>query len=193
MKTSTNTRQHLAATAAQLFYSTGITASGVDAIVSHAGVSKPTLYSYYHSKSELVAAALRFQHETRKAMIETYLEERHHDKPEDRLMAVFDWLEEWSRERGNRGCAFINAAVELVQAQDEPARQIIRRHKEWWQTLLRDLARNAGAKNPESLAEDLLLLIEGVNARVLITGNSSSVASARKIAGLLLRESQSER
>jgi hypothetical protein len=106
-------------------------------------------------------------------------------------MAVFDWLEEWSAHSGNRGCPFINAATELVQSQSEPARQIIRQHKEWWQTVLTDLARDAGANNPESLGEELLLLIEGVNARVLVSGNASSIKSARRIAHLLLHTSLS--
>lgn len=189
MKTS-NTREQLAVVAAQLFYTHGITASGVDAIVRQAGVSKPTLYSHYRSKSELVAAALDFHHQARRQMIESYLDQRSNESAEDHLLGVFDWLEDWSRQQGTRGCAFLNAAAELVDPEDEPARQVIRNHKQWWQSLLADLARHAGAKDPLGLADALLLLIDGVSARVLVSGDAGVAASARRVARLLLWESR---
>lgn len=190
MKTSSKTRERLAVVAADLFYAGGITASGIDAIVNQAGVSKPTLYSHYRSKSELVAAALDFQHQARRRLIEAYLNQRKNRSPEERLLAVFDWLEDWSGQQGTRGCAFLNAAAELVNPSDEPARQVIRQHKCWWQSLLGDLARDAGAADPERLAEELLLLMDGVSARVLVTGTAGIAATARRVARLLLRESQ---
>jgi AcrR family transcriptional regulator len=191
MKTPTATRNQLAVAAAQLFYTEGITASGVDAIVRHAGVSKPTLYSHYRSKSELVAAALDLQHQAGRQMIEAYLNQRTEESPEEHLLAVFDWLEDWSGRQGTRGCAFLNAAAELVDPQDEPARQVIRSHKQWWQSLLAGLARDAGARDPVRLADELLLLIDGVSARVLVTGHARVAASARRVARLLLWESRS--
>ncbi len=180
----------MAVAAAQLFYAEGITASGVDAIASHAGVSKPTLYSHYRSKSDLVAAALDSQHHVRRQGIEAYLDQRTDKSPEDRLLSVFDWLEDWSGQQGARGCAFLNAAAELVDPHDEPARQVIRKHKQWWLSLLADLARDAGATDPARLADELLLLIDGVNARVLVTGNTRTAALARRVARLLLWESR---
>ena len=190
MNTPHNTRDRLAVAAARLFYSEGITASGVDAVVRHAGISKPTLYSHYRSKTELVAAALNFQHQARRRMVETYLDQRKDHTPEERILAVFDWLEDWSGHQGIRGCAFLNAAAELVNPEDEPARQVIRQHKQWWLSLLADLTRDAGAVNPIRLADELLLLMDGVNARVLVTGNPAIAASAKRIASLLLRESR---
>ena len=190
MKTSSNVRERLAVAASQLFYTDGITACGVDKVIRRAKTSKPTLYSHYRSKSELVVAALNFQHQTRRQALDDYLSQRQDQGPQQRLLAVFDWLENWSSQQGIRGCAFLNAAAELVSPQDEPARQVIRQHKEWWQSLLADLAQKAGATNPGQLADELLLLIDGVNARVLVTGNARSVSSARRVALLLLHDSQ---
>lgn len=190
MKNSSNTREHLAIVAAHLFYTEGITACGVDKVVRQAGISKPTLYSHYRSKAELVAAALDFQHQSRRRMLEDYLNERSQLVPEQRLLAVFDWLEEWSRQQGIRGCAFLNAAAELSGSQDESARRVVIQHKQWWQSLLADLARDAGAKDPVRLADELLLLMDGVSARVLVTGNAQSAGVARRVAHLLLQESR---
>ncbi len=179
----------MAAAAAELFYTQGITASGVDAIARLANVAKPTLYSHYRSKANLVAAALAMQHRLRQQMMERWLAERSGAPPDERLLTVFDWLEDWSAHRGFRGCAFLNAATELVGPEYEAARHAVRQHKTWWLTLLEGLAREAGAGQPETLAQELLLLLDGANARVLVTGDPSMVTVARRIAAHLVRES----
>lgn len=189
MKTPSSTHDRLAVAAAKIFYRDGITASGVDAVVRYAGISKPTLYTHYRSKSELVAAALDVQHQARRRMMQEYLEQRGGQPPAERLLGIFDWLETWSQDQGVRGCAFLNAAAELAGPQDEMARQVVREHKQWWLTLLTDLARDAGAVDPVRLADELLLLMDGVSARVLVMGQAGSAASARRVARLLLQES----
>ncbi len=183
------TRDRMAAAAADLFYAEGITASGVDAIARHAAVAKPTLYSHFRSKADLVVAALAAQHRGREQMMERWLVERSAAPPALRLLAVFDWLEAWSAEAGGRGCPFLNAAAELVGPQYQAAREVVRQHKAWWLALLAGLARDAGARNPDTLAQELLLLMDGANARVLVTGDPSMVAVARGIATRLVCES----
>lgn len=187
-KSLLGTRDRVTAAAADLFYAEGITASGVDAIARYAAVAKPTLYSHFRSKADLVVAALAGQHRAREQMIERWLE-RAAAPPADRLLAVFDWLEAWSGEAGGRGCPFLNAAAELVGPQYEAARDVVQQHKAWWLALLAGLARDAGAPNPDTLAQELLLLMDGANARVLVTGDPSMVAIARGIATRLVCES----
>ena len=184
-----STRDRVTAAAAELFYAEGITASGVDAIARHAAVAKPTLYSHFRSKAELVAAALAGQHRAREQMMERWLAERSSASPADRLLAVFDWLEARSAEAGFRGCPFLNAAVELVGPQYQSARDMVQQHKAWWLALFSGLARDAGARQPETLAQELLLLVDGANARLLVTGDPSMVAVARGIATRLVCES----
>ena len=189
MDTNTpDTRDRVAAAAAELFYAEGITASGVDAIAQHAAVAKPTLYSHYRSKTDLVAAALALQHRTRQEMMERWLAQRSSASPEAKLLAVFDWLEAWSAGAGARGCPFLNAASELAGSQYEAARGVVQQHKAWWLAMLEGLAREAGARQPDILAQELLLLIDGANARVLVTGDPKMVAVARGIAAHLVRD-----
>src|SRR5947207_15195498 len=56
--------ERILAAADRLFYHHGIRAVGVDAVAAEAGVSKRTLYNYYASKDDLIAAYLvaRFRH-----------------------------------------------------------------------------------------------------------------------------------
>jgi AcrR family transcriptional regulator len=50
-------REHIINTAIELFLKYGYHATGVDRIISEAGVSKKTLYTHFRSKEELLIAA----------------------------------------------------------------------------------------------------------------------------------------
>ncbi len=59
-----------------------------------------------------------------------------------------------------RGCALANAAVELPE-KAHPARRVIEEHKNAQRAKLVDLCRTAGLSEPELLADELYLLLEG--------------------------------
>src|SRR3954453_22941643 len=82
---------------ARLFYDDGITATGVDAVVRAAGVTKPTLYAHFGSKSELVAPALQRRFDDRRADLEAWLEPV---PTEEHPVAVFGWLQHVYAEGG---------------------------------------------------------------------------------------------
>ncbi len=183
-----STRDRLIDTAARLFYAEGITATGVDRVVAHSGVSKPTLYRHFGSKSALVAAVLEDLHRRRREAVIAYVD-AHASKPRERLLAVFDWLGAWHASEGRRGCAFLNAAAELA-GPDDPAREVIARHKRWMRDYLAELAAQAELLDPDALAYDLLLLIDGANARVLAEGDLHAGARARRVAELVVTHAQ---
>ena len=64
MYKSARPSERILAAADKLFYEQGIRAVGVDSIAAEAGVSKRTLYNYYPTKDDLIAAYLtaRFKH-----------------------------------------------------------------------------------------------------------------------------------
>lgn len=177
-------RDRLVDTAVELFYSRGITATGVDTIAARAGVSKPTLYAQFRSKDDLVTAVLERRHEHRVASLDTWVRERA-DSPRERLLAVFDWLAEWHATQGSRGCAFLNAAAEIVDP-THPAREVVRRQKHWMRDYLASLAEQAGMPNAERVGADLMLLVDGANARMLVDGDLGAANDARRVAGLLV-------
>jgi hypothetical protein len=61
---------------------------------------------------------------------------------------------------GERGCALANAAVELPD-KAHPARRVIEEYKVAQRNRLIDLCRGAGLTDPETLADELHLLLEG--------------------------------
>jgi AcrR family transcriptional regulator len=178
-------RDRLLRTAAELFYREGINATGVDRVVEISGVSKPTLYSHFRSKSRLVAAVLRRRHEQRIAELGQRVAEAGPD-PHEQLLAVFTWLEQLHAQVANGGCAFLNAAAEIKDPRD-PARAVIREEKRWFRELLTDLARRLGVRNPDRVGAELMLLIDGANSKVLVEGDRAAAALARGAAITLLR------
>ncbi len=185
---ASSTRDRLIDTAARLFYADGITATGVDSVVALSGVSKPTLYRHFGSKPALVAAVLQDIHRRRRQALVGYVD-AHGAEPLERLLAVFDWLGAWHASEGRRGCAFLNAAAELT-GPDDPAREVIVAHKRWTREYLAGLAASAQLHDPETLAYQLLLLLDGANARVLAEGDLLAAARARTVAELLVSHAQ---
>ncbi len=185
MRSPGATRARLLDTATELFYTEGIAATGVDKVVARAGVSKPTLYAHFRSKEALVAAVLERRHGERVATLDAWVR-AHADSPRERLLAVFDWLASWHASvGGERGCAFVNAAAE-VAGTGHPAREVARRHKRWMRDYLAGLASEAGLPDPKRLGCDLMLLVDGANARVTVDGDLAAAADARRLAAVIL-------
>jgi AcrR family transcriptional regulator len=174
---STPSAERLLQTATEVFYAEGIRATGVDTLAARAGVSKPTLYAQFGSKEGLVAAVLDRRRETRQEQLAAMLDAMP-ATGEDRLLAVFDWLAEGHGSSGFRGCPFTNAAVELPDPA-HPARAVISAYKNWLRDTLARLAAEAGLS-------DLLLLIDGANARVVVADDRSAMRRARSAAARLI-------
>jgi AcrR family transcriptional regulator len=152
-------RERLLAVAADLFYRHGIRAVGVEAIAEAAGTNKMTLYRHFPSKDELVAEYLR--QAAREANQCWHAYERAH--PGDPLAQIRAWLAEMAdhlASPGERGCALANAAVELPD-KAHPARRVIEDCKIAQRNRLIDLCGGAGLSDPEMLADELHLLLEG--------------------------------
>ena len=180
----TAARERLIRAASRLFYRHGIHVVGIDAIVRAAGVARMTLYNQFGSKDGLIAACLN-DLDTR--YHEWFVGEvaRRAPDPPDRVLAVFDVLDEWFRGERFRGCAFINAAVELSEA-DHPGHVAIVAHKRRTREYLATLARDAGLPDPGAASEALMLLVEGATATALVEGDRDAALRARRAAEALL-------
>src|ERR1700712_1525754 len=106
----TSARERLLTAADELFYEEGIHSVGIDRIIERAGVAKASLYNTFGSKDELVRGYLQSRHEARQARLTTKL--ARYDDPRDRLLGVFDVMDELFAEPRFRGCAFLNASAE---------------------------------------------------------------------------------
>ncbi|MEA2914962.1 MAG: hypothetical protein QOJ15_7043 [Bradyrhizobium sp.] len=161
-------RDRILTAAGELFYRHGIRAVGVDAIAEAAGTNKMTLYRHFSSKDELVAEYLRQWAKQADACWDR-LQELH---PGDELAQLGAWLREMADHVASideRGCALANAAVELPD-KSHPARRVIEEFKTAQRMRLVQLARTAGLSEPEMLADELHLLLEGARVSAQSVG-----------------------
>jgi AcrR family transcriptional regulator len=152
-------RERILAVASDLFYRQGIRAVGVDSIAEAAGTNKMTLYRHFTSKDELVAEYLR----RLAAEADTFwdkLTAAHPGNARAQLLAWLDSMGQAVTRHDERGCALANAAVELPD-KEHPARKVIEEHKNHQRQRLIALCRDAGGDEPEMLADELFLLLEG--------------------------------
>ena len=163
-------RERILAAACDLFYRQGIRAVGVDAIAEAAGTNKMTLYRHFASKDELVAEYLRRLWDDKKSAWDRLCSE-HACDPKAQLQA---WLHEAAAQvtdRKSRGCAIANAAVELPE-KDHPARCVIEQCKQKSRDRLVELCRAAKIEQPELLADQLFMLLEGALVCTQATGRN---------------------
>ena len=145
--------------AGDLFYRHGIRAVGVEAIAEAARTNKMTLYRHFASKDELVAEYLRQSAKAADSCWARFAQAHPGDAPAQ-LRA---WLEEMAAHvasNDERGCPLVNAAVELPE-KGHPARRVIEEHKIAQRARLIGLCAEAGLSEPDLLADELYLLLEG--------------------------------
>ena len=178
-------RDELVETALELFRRDGFHATGIDRILAEAGVAKMTLYHHFRSKDELILAALRLRDERFRNDFMRRLE-RSSDVPAERLVAMFDVLAEVLL--GDcAGCTFINACAEYGDP-ESPIHRAAAEHKRLFGEYMCGLARAAGAREPDALARQLCILMDGVIVTAQVSGDSDAAAQARRVAELLVAE-----
>ena len=161
-------RARILAVARELFYRDGIRAVGVDAIAEAAGTNKMTLYRHFASKDELVADYLRECARLAAANWDR-LEAEHPGDPLAQLRAWIARMAERVANADERGCPLVNAAVELPE-KSHPARRVIEEFKTAERAWLIRICRASGLREPELLADELHLLLEGARVTAQSVG-----------------------
>jgi AcrR family transcriptional regulator len=168
--------ERILATADRLFYGQGIRAVGVDTIAAEIGISKRTLYNYFPSKDALIVAYVARRAIPRAAS----------DRPPlEQILGVFDWLEKWFASNSFRGCPFVNAVAELGE-RTHPASRIAIDYKERRRVAFRDILAEFGVADPEGLAIQLVILVEGAMAAALVRDDPAMARAAKAAARVLL-------
>jgi AcrR family transcriptional regulator len=177
-------RERILAAAGELFYRQGIRAVGVDAIAEAAGTNKMTLYRHFESKDALVAEYLRRAAGEAEAGCDAFAQRF----PGDARAQLRAWLIEVAAHVASadeRGCPLANAAVELPDKK-HPARCVIEEFKLGQRKRLAALCRDAGLSDPELLADELYLLLEGARVSAQSIDAKEIGPRFRKMSELLI-------
>ena len=176
-------RAKLMDAATRLFCKNGINATGIDAIVDEAGTAKTTLYKLFWSKSDLVEAVLQSEGNIWRNWFIAAIEQP--SSPRAKLDAIFPALKKWFGEETYYGCVFINAVGE--HPKDETRlRALTMEHKSFLLAHIEGLARAAGASQPEFLAHQIGILMDGAIVAAMVTRNPGVADAAGQAATALL-------
>ena len=169
-------KERILQTADRLFYLDGIRAVGVDTIADAIGISKRTLYNHFPSKDALISAYLdrRFVNARPSGV-----------SPVEQILGTFDWLERRFSSRDFRGCPFVNAVAEL--GKDRAVKKIAVAFKESRRLWFRERLEELGVAEPDALATQLQLLVDGSIALDLVHDDPAMARAAKEAARVLLR------
>jgi AcrR family transcriptional regulator len=157
----TSPRDRLLDAAAQLVYRDGVSV-GVEALCRAAGVSKRSMYQLFDSKDEMLAASLGRRVPWYEALLTPA--DGAAGTPRERILYVFEQVARASADPEYRGCPFLAVLVELKDP-EHPASRVARGMKEALQDVFRTGAEQGGARDPELLARQLMLVFDGASAR----------------------------
>ena len=163
------TRERILDAAERLFFSTGITASGVDSVAAAAGVSVVTLYKHFGAKDNLLCEVLSRRLNSWTAHWDAAIARA--DTARERLLAIFPAVETFRAAAGpTQWCCFLATASERpapAPGTKDPVFDLVAADTRLVTARLTELAGGAGYRHPEGVAAALLLLYNGVLSSLL--------------------------
>ena len=181
---SASKRDILVRKAMEVLYRDGFQATGMDKLVRETGVSKMTIYKHFRTKEDLILAALRLRDEEFRNNFFRSVE-KDAKTPKGRLLAIFDTVEDWINGSDFKSCMFIKATSEF-QDPKHPIHMAAAEHKRALLEYFDDLAQEAGAEDPRTLARQLLMLMEGETVTAFMLGKNGIAEDAKKAAKVLI-------
>lgn len=179
------TREMIIQAADDLFYGEGIRASSMDAIAERAGVTKRTLYYHFRSKDDLVAAYLQARDEPTLARYEIWLDATR-GTLSDQIMGFFNRLARIAADNKWKGCGFLRAAAELAGSPGHPALRIGSAHKKKFEAWLAGRISAEGLDGGALRARQLMVLLDGAVAQMLIHRDPAYARAAGQLAATLV-------
>ncbi|MGW3473147.1 TetR/AcrR family transcriptional regulator [Saccharopolyspora sp. NPDC000995] len=182
MEQSQSKRDLILKEASRLMYERG-TGIGVDTLIGEIGVAKMTLYKHFPTKADLIVACLQ------------YLDDRYRDRmnrriegtssPREQILSIFDSLREWFSTSNFRGCAFVNATVELADTSDQ-VRNAVLEHKHSTRAWIAELVKEFGLPNADFVASQIAQLMEGAITTALLEKDPAAADIAQVTASQVL-------
>ena len=166
-KGGVSARERILATASELFYREGVRAIGVDTVVERSGVSKTSLYRLFDSKDALIAAFAAEKDRSFWAWWDR-IEEQHAGDPRALLEALLSGVAQRIGDSAFRGCPFLNLATEFPD-DNHPGWVAARNNQEELRARLAAIVAKLGARDPNRVASQIALLINGAYVTGLIT------------------------
>ena len=182
------TSQRIVDAAYGSFWRSGFTRTSMDDIATRAGVTKRTLYGHFRSKDDLLAAVLVHY----EALVTARLQHIGDRMPSDRnglIESFFGQLAGWASNTPRwTGSGITRLAIELGDLPGHPARALARRSKTTTESWLAERLTQARVARPRHCAREMMLLMEGAMALMLIHGDRAYIDAAARAAKRLVKQ-----
>jgi AcrR family transcriptional regulator len=169
-------RDRILDTAARLFDAHGVHAVGLQQIIDGCSCGKNLLYREFASKDDLVVAYLRRCVQDWETRVAAAIEPLAGD-PAAQLLAIVRATVDKSACTPTRGCPLRNTLAEFPEP-DHPAHRLAVEHFDGVRRQLHDLAKHTGARDPGTLADRIMLIIDGLYANGATLGPNGAAAAA---------------
>jgi AcrR family transcriptional regulator len=181
-------RERVLKTASDLFYRFSIHSVGIDRIIAESGVAKMTFYKHFPSKANLIATYLRYKSDIWFQMLATATE-RTGLSPLERVLAIFDALDEPFRSPSFRGCPFVKGLAEFGPEANSPDVQAtIAFYFKGLHEFVASLIEPLALSDPEKAVIQILSLIQGSIVMAQSTPDPGLVKTIRDAARVLLED-----
>jgi AcrR family transcriptional regulator len=180
------TRQRILATAYELYSRHGLDAVDLTDVVGRAGVTRSTLERHFPTEESLVLAFLVLREQAWTLGMVRDGAHRRGDTPEQRLLTIFDVFEDPFDRDDFEGSSFINILLEM--GPEHPLGQAAIGYLTNIRALLvRDLAAQAGLRDPDEFAKSLHILMKG-STIAAAEGDADAAKRARAMARRLIED-----
>ena len=180
-------KDHIIETASHLFYQKGYNLTGINEIISEAGIAKATLYNHFKSKEDICLAYLQFKNQSFMTKIKDVCLEK--NMGVDQILGVFDFLQSFFQDKDFNGCWCINTISELPK-ENQKIRFEIQQQKKGLIDFLTELVEqnlpDRSKQDPQKLAKHIYLLYEGAVAESHLHQNEWPITSARELCSIII-------
>jgi AcrR family transcriptional regulator len=184
------TRQRIIDAAYECFWRAGFNRTSLDMIAERADITKRTLYSYFRSKDDLLAAVMSHYN----VLAAQRLKRIGDRMPADRdglIDSFFGQLAGWASATPRwTGSGFTRLVVELADLPGHPARALARQAKGTTENFLGERLALARVPEASERACEIMLLLEGAMALTLIHGQRHYIDAAARAAKRLTAHSK---
>jgi AcrR family transcriptional regulator len=183
-RTAEENRRHVLAVASRLYYKRGIRAVGMDLVVKESGVGNATVYRQFPNKEALATAYTQERADAWFTRMRQACDRV--DDPREKLLTIFTTVIEETEAPDFRGCPMLNTHTEFPDS-EHSANRVAVTHEQRVRDWMRDLAADAGARDPDQLADELTLVLNGIYVTATVLGSQGPARRAGELARRLVR------
>lgn len=167
-------KERILETALRLFHEQGYNTTGINQIISEAGVAKASLYLHFKSKEDLGLEYLKARQQIWFEQLLAFTDESKKEKK--KILSAFDFLIHINEKENFRGCSFQNMLSE-IQSDESELLAVIQEYKQQLRTFFADIMENP----KDDLSDTVYLLFESAMQESQLFKSQWPVERAKKI------------